>query len=69
MKDLDSQGSETNINTTMRKHMTEREQCESLWSSELSQLQETQRREYREWVIKVNEEMSEKDQVKGQLEV
>ena len=44
----------------------EREQCESLWSSELSQLQESQKREYREWVMKVHEDTTEKEKVKGQ---
>ena len=30
---------------------------ETYWSSELSQLQEMQKREYREWVTKVHEDM------------
>jgi len=30
---------------------------ETFWSSELSQLQEMQKREYREWVTKVHEDM------------
>ena len=30
---------------------------ETYWSSELSQLQELQRREYREWVTKVHEDV------------
>lgn len=30
---------------------------ETYWSSELSQLQELQKREYREWVTKVHEDM------------
>jgi len=29
---------------------------ETYWSSELSQLQEMQKREYREWVMKVHED-------------
>lgn len=66
MKELGSQSSEADINTMMRQHTIEREQCESMWSSELSQLQESQRREYREWVMKVHEETTEKEKVKGQ---
>ena len=42
--------SERDINRMMKEHTLERESCEERWSNELLQLQESQRREYRDWV-------------------
>lgn len=49
--------SEKDINAMMRQHTLEREACESRWSKELNELQETQRREYRDWVTTVHLDM------------
>ena len=49
---------ERDVNVLMRQHTMEREVCETQWSSELSQLQETQRREYREWVLNYEESVA-----------
>ncbi len=64
MQGLGTSSSEADINTMMRAYTLEREGGEGVWSSELSQLQESQRREYREWVLKLHEETAQK--VKGQ---
>ncbi len=64
MQRLGTSSSEADINAMMRAYTLERESGEGVWSSELSQLQESQRREYREWVLKLHEETAEK--VKGQ---
>lgn len=56
---LGRSSSDHEINSLMRKHTSEWETCEARWSSELSQLQETQRRVYREWVNRVHEEQQE----------
>ncbi len=60
MHGLGTNSSEADINTMMRAHTLEREGGEGMWSSELSQLQESQRREYREWVLKLHDETVEK---------
>lgn len=65
MSNLGAGRTEADINTMMRGHTLERERGEGVWSSELSQLQESQRREYREWVLKLAEESP--DKVKGQI--
>ena len=57
MKALDSTTSEQDINTLMRQHTLERESCEFRWSNELNQLRESQKKEYRDWVTKVHEDM------------
>ena len=58
MRELDAQkGSEHGINVLMRRHTLEREACEERWSNELTQLRDSQRREYRDWVTKVYEDM------------
>ena len=49
--------SERDINVLMRHHTHEKEESERQWSRELSQLQESQRKEYREWVTKLHEDM------------
>ena len=49
---------ERDVNVLMRQHTMEREACETQWSSELTQLQETQRREYREWVLNCEESVA-----------
>ena len=56
MQALGTTKTERDINNLMRRHTLERETCEMRWSNELNQLQETQRREYRDWVTKVNED-------------
>ncbi len=61
MQALGSTKSEMDINLLMRQHTLERESCEQRWSSELNQLRESQRREYRDWVIKVYEDMESSD--------
>ncbi len=64
MHGLGTSSSEADVNAMMRAHTLEREGGAGVWSSELSQLQESQRREYREWVLKLHEETVKK--VKGQ---
>lgn len=49
---------ERDVNVLMRQHTMESEACEAQWSSELTQLQETQRREYREWVLNYEESVA-----------
>ena len=49
--------SEKDVNLMMRQHTLEREACEERWSKELNQLQESQRREYRDWVTTVHLDM------------
>lgn len=61
VKALGSTKTERDINMLMRQHTLEREACEERWSSELSQLRDTQRREYRDWVTKVYEDMESQD--------
>ena len=61
MAALESGKSEHDFNLMMRKQTLERESCEERWSNELNQLQESQRREYREWVTKVHEDMESHD--------
>ena len=53
--------SEHDVNLLMRKHTLEREACEERWSNELNQLRDSQRREYRDWVTKVYQEMQSHD--------
>ena len=57
LKGLGTTKTERDINMLMRQHTMEKEACEAQWSSELSQLQETQRREYREWVLNYEENL------------
>lgn len=59
MSSLGAAGGKTerDINRLMREHTLERERSESQWTGELTQLQDTQRREYREWVAKVHEDL------------
>lgn len=57
MRALETGGSELELNQLMRRQTLEREACEERWSNELNQLQESQRREYRDWVTKVHEDM------------
>jgi len=58
LKGLGTTRTERDINMLMRQHTMEKEACEAQWSSELSQLQETQRREYREWVLNYEENLA-----------
>ena len=64
MQRLGVSSSEADINTMMRTYTLERERGEERWASELSQLQDSQRREYRDWVLKLHEDTD--DKVKGQ---
>ena len=57
MKALGSSMSDKDINTMMREHTLEREVCEERWAKELHQLQDSQRREYRDWVTTVHLDM------------
>ena len=57
MDALGTSKSEKDINTMMRKDALDMEACEDRWLKELNQLQESQRREYRDWVTTVNLEM------------
>ena len=57
MDALGTSKSEKDINLMMRQHTLEREVCEERWSKELNQLQESQRREYRDWVTTVHLDM------------
>lgn len=61
MTALEAGKSEHDFNLLMRKQTLEREACEERWSNELGQLQESQRREYRDWVTKVYEDMESHD--------
>lgn len=45
------------VNDLAARHCEDAQMLETYWSSELSQLQEMQKREYREWVTKVHEDM------------
>lgn len=45
------------VNDLAARHCEDAQMLETYWSSELSQLQELQKREYREWVTKVHEDM------------
>ena len=49
--------SDKDISSMARQHTLEREMCDERWSKELSQLQESQRREYRDWVTTVHLDM------------
>lgn len=45
------------VNDLAARHCEDAQMLETYWSSELSQLQELQKREYREWVTKVHEDV------------
>lgn len=49
--------SDKDVNDLAARHCEDAQMLETYWSSELSQLQEMQKREYREWVTKVHEDM------------
>ena len=57
MDALGTSKSNKDINLMMRQHTLEMEACEERWSKELNQLQESQRREYRDWVTTVHLDM------------
>ena len=57
MKALEMGKSEHEFNLLMRRQTLEREACEERWSNELNQLRESQRREYRDWVMNLYEDM------------
>ena len=57
MDALGTSKSDKDINLMTRQHTLEREVCDERWSKELSQLQESQRREYRDWVTTVHLDM------------
>lgn len=49
--------SDKDVNDLAARHCEDAQMLETYWSSELSQLQEMQKREYREWVTKVHEDI------------
>lgn len=57
MAALGTSKSERDINSMMLQHTLDSEACEERWSKELNQLQESQRREYRDWVTTVHLDM------------
>jgi hypothetical protein len=57
MDALGTSKSDKDISSMTRQHTLEREMCDERWSKELSQLQESQRREYRDWVTTVHLDM------------
>lgn len=57
INNLDVVTSDKDVNDLVARHCEDAQLLETYWSSELSQLQELQKREYREWVTKVHEDM------------
>lgn len=55
------------INHIAQRHIETAELFESRWASELSSLQEMQRREYRDWVMKLHEETQMSEAVQKRL--
>lgn len=49
--------SDQDVNDLAARHCEDKQMLVTYWSSELSQLQELQKREYREWVTNVHEDM------------
>ena len=62
MSALGTTKSEGDINMLMKQHTLQREECELKWSKELHRLRESQKREYRDWVTKVYEDMESSSQ-------
>ena len=58
IKEVGTTKSESDIGLLTRQHTHDIEACEERWSHELNQLQESQKKGYREWVTKSYQEMS-----------
>lgn len=57
MAGLGSTHTENDINQITREHTLARESVGAHWASELSQIQETQKREYRDFVVKLHDDI------------
>merc|ERR1711931_260406 len=64
----DSNHHDGEINGIAIRHFEELQMAESRWTSEISTLKESQRREYRSWVIQMHEDIQTKQDLQTYLE-
>lgn len=55
----------SSINRLASQHMEEREMSETKWESDLAHTRDTQKREFREWVMCVHQEINDQEKRKN----